>query len=130
MKKFWAWLLAGVIAACLAYLVMFLIDRFGVPHLKVAILAGDSGLRFLGWQALWGAGYGLLFGFILQHLFPKEIGPGALLFAVVPFLVEVLVLPLSKGHPAVSEPWKLLWLAVDNILFSLIMVALGRQMEK
>jgi hypothetical protein len=130
MKKPLAWVVAGVVASALAYLILFLLSRAGVAHLRVEALAGDAGLRFLGIQALWGAAYGLLFWMLAQHILPKEVLPAGLIFALLPFLVEALLWPLYRHQPAVSEPWRLLWLAVDNACFSVLMVALGRQFEK
>jgi hypothetical protein len=93
-------------------------------------LAGDAGLRFLGLQALWGAAYGLVFCLLAQHILPKEVLPAGLIYALLPFLVEALLWPLYRHQPAIGEPWRLLWLAVDNACFSVLMVALGRQFER
>jgi hypothetical protein len=130
MKKLLAWLVAGVVASALAYLILFLLARAHAPHLWVPALAGDEGLRFLGIQALWGAAYGLVFWALAQHILPKEVLPSGLIFALLPFLVAALLWPLYRHRPAMSEPWDLIWLAVDNACFSVLMVALGRQFEK
>ncbi len=134
MKKVVAWLVAGAISAALTLLLMMAL-KLGAPPLYpgpalVRLHVGGGEVFRLAWDLLWGALYGAFFHLAMQHLLPKKSVPAGLLFALLLFLLADLVWPLLERRGAVTSPAELLRSALEAACFSLVMVLLGKQMEK
>jgi hypothetical protein len=118
--------IAGVIAAALMVLLKLLLTQQAVLvqtwHYPAFDLVGQEGLRRLAQFALFGAGYAVLYGLLLQAVLPGGFIIGSLCLGAVPTLVSALVLPLYHNQPAVREPWTLLWLFAHWVFYALCLI--------
>jgi hypothetical protein len=130
MKKIGTWLVAGALAGALGVLFMTVVAQAGLKDYPAPVLAGHAGLRWVALRMLWGAGYALLFYLVFQHFLSGGILPSGLLFALVPFLATVLLLPLYFKTPVPGDPLRIAYTGMNSVFYSLVMVWLGRQLEK
>ena len=136
MKKFFAWMLAGATTVALM-VVLKEVFRLWTPSLfPLAALLGlnlPQGMAVnLLWEMLGGAVYAAFFFLAAQRLLPKAGLSSALLYALMLFLVAVLMLPLLKKQELSQAitPALLLRAAGASAFYSVVMVLLGRQLEK
>ncbi len=117
---------AGVLAVTLMIVARIALSEAGhLPHYPGFELAGKEGLKELGLIIAFGAGYGLLYGWLVRPVLPSGWITPALVFTLVPFLVEALALPLYHGKAVVTQPWVLLYKFMHYFIFSLGLVFLG-----
>jgi hypothetical protein len=116
----------GAIAAAMMELLKLLLSQQTVLllhyHYPPFDLVGQQGLMSLGIVTLFGAGYGVIYGLLLQSLLPGGFILGPLALGCVPTLVDALVLPLRQGQAAVKDPWALLWLYAHWVFYSLCLI--------
>ena len=101
------------------------LNQSGLPNYPAFVLQGADGLRQLGETIAYGAGYGLLFGWLVRPVLPSGMITPALIFTLVPFIVDALALPLWKGQNVSTDAWPLLYKAMHYFIFSLGLVFLG-----
>lgn len=117
--------IAGVLAAALMIVARIALSESQLPHYPGFALHGPAGLKQLGIIVAFGAGYGVVYGWLVRPVLPSGWIMPALIFTLIPFLVEALALPLYQNRPAVTEPWVLLYKALHYFIFSLGLVFLG-----
>jgi len=116
----------GAIAAAMMELLKLLLSQQTVLllhyHYPTFDLVGQQGLMSLASVTLFGAGYGVIYGLLLQALLPGGFILGPLALGCVPTLIDALVLPLRQGQAAVKDPWALLWLYAHWVFYSLCLI--------
>jgi hypothetical protein len=126
MKSFIHPAVGGAIAAAMMELLKLLLSQQAALvlhyHYPPFDLVGQEGLTSLARTVLFGAGYGVAYGLLLQALLPGGFIVGALALGCVPTLVDALVLPLRQGQGALKDPWTLLWLFAHWVFYSLCLI--------
>jgi hypothetical protein len=136
MKKIFTWMLSGAIAVALMIILKEVLRLWTPPIFPSAALLHlnlpEGRAISLLWEMLWGAAYAAAFYLAIQHILPKTGVSAAVLFALILFLVTVLGLPMLKQQnlSAVITPAMLLRAALACGFYSLVMVLVGKQMEK
>lgn len=134
MKRFWAWMLAGVLAAGAIMLLNLALHWFPAsassPAASLFGLSLGSQAAAMAWHLLWAGVYGAAYGLVLEHVLPKDILPGGLALGLIVLLLAALAYPALEKSAFISQPKPLLLLALRSACFGLACVALGRQMEK
>ncbi|MES2201758.1 MAG: hypothetical protein V4498_05860 [candidate division FCPU426 bacterium] len=127
MNKLINYAVCGALAAGLMLVARLGLMHLNLPNYPALALSGQAGFHTLLWALGEGAIYGLAWGLLVRGVLPAGILAGALVFSLVPFLVNVLALPLWHGESVNSEPWPLAYKALHYFIFSLGLVFLGRQ---
>jgi hypothetical protein len=136
MKKVFTWMLSGAIAVALMVVLkeVFrlwtppLFPSAGLLHLSLP----EGRAISLLWELLWGALYAAAFYLAVRHILPSAAVSAALLYALILFLVTVLLLPMLKklDLSAAITPAMLMRASGACAFYSLVMVLVGKQMEK
>ncbi len=127
MNKLINYAVCGVLAAGIMLVARLGLMHLNLPHYPALVLSGQPGLHTLLTVLGFGAIFGLVWGLLVRGVLPSGVLAGALVFSLVPFLVNVLGLPLYHGESVDSEPWTLAYKELHYFLFSLGLVFLGRQ---
>lgn len=130
MKRLGAWALAGILAGALLILFIVMMSQGEVPGYGMPALAGQPGLHLVLRSLAWGAAYALCFYVLAQHFMPAATLVSGLAFSLLPFLAGVLLLPLYFKEPLRADPMKVAAEALNSVFYSVVMVWLGRQLEK
>lgn len=134
MKKLFTWMLSGAIAVALMVVLKEVFRIWTPQNFPPAGLLGlslpEGRAISLLWEMLWGAAYAAFFYLVASRILPKADLSAALLYALILFLVTVLPLLKKQNLGAVITLEMLLRAGGANAFYSLVMVLLGRQMEK
>jgi hypothetical protein len=126
MKKTGTWGLAGALSGALTVLFIVMMGQYGVKGYGRPALEALPVLKHLAW----GAAYAVCFYVLARHFMPAATLAAGLVYALLPFLATVLFLPLYFKDPVVSDPLKVATTALNSVFYSVVMVWLGRQLEK
>jgi hypothetical protein len=127
MNKLINYAICGILAGGIMLVARLGLMHLNLPHYPALVLSGQAGFRTLLEVLGEGALYGLVWGFLVKGVLPSNLLGAALVFSLVPFLVNVLAMPLWHGQPVDSEPWTLLYKELHYFIFSLGLVFLGGQ---
>jgi len=127
MNKILNYAVCGVMAAGLMIVAKLGLLHLDLPHYPGFNLSGQEGLKELGWTLVFGAAFGLSFGLLIKGVLPSGLLLAALVFSLVPFLVDVLALPLWRGEAVNSEVWHLIYKELHFYIYSLGLVFFGKQ---
>ena len=127
MNKLVKWLVAGVLSAALLYLGKRVLGVWTMPvfpdlkrFLDLPVFKGSD----LLWDLSWGGAYAVVYYLLIQRLLPNKHLPSALFFALIQLVVASLLAPI------VTSPGVYVYGAAACVFYSILMVSLGRQMEK
>jgi hypothetical protein len=127
MNKAVNYAVCGLMAAGLMIVAKLGLMHLSLPHYPGFYLSGQEGLKELGISLAYGALFGLLWGLVVRGILPSGIFMAALVFSLLPFLVDVLALPLWRGGSVDTEPWYILYNELHFYIYSLGLLFFGRQ---
>jgi hypothetical protein len=116
----------GLIAGALMLVAKLGLSRLSLPNYPTLSLSGHEGLQNMGINLALGAGFALLFGFLVKPVLPSGVLLAALVFSALPFVFFAMALPMWQGRPTLSDPWQLLYMELHLFIFSLALVLLGK----
>jgi hypothetical protein len=116
----------GLMAAAVMMVAQFLLMKLGLPNYPGIELYGSRGLKLLCKDLASGAGFALIFGFLVRPILPSGKLMAALIFSIVPFIFFVMVWPMWRGRPIVTDTWYLIYQELDVFILSLVLVLLGK----
>jgi hypothetical protein len=116
----------GFIAAGLMLVAKIGLMRLNLPHYDGVIMSGREGLKVLGVNMALGAGFAIVYGFLVRPILPGGAILAALIFSIVPFIFFAMAWPMYRGGAMMDDSWHLLYMELELFIFSLALVLLGK----